>query len=53
MRALYVKRTAGVSCDGTHERALMLCDWLNMKGSLPDMVCCGVSHCSAMAFGAV
>jgi hypothetical protein len=48
-----VKRTDGVSCTGTQERALIVCDWLNMKGRLPDRVCAGVSHCSALAVGAV
>ena len=30
----------------------MSCDWLNMNGRLPDMVCSGDIHCSAAADGA-
>ena len=35
--AVYVKRTAGVSCNGTHDRARFGSDWVNRKG-LPEAV---------------
>jgi len=48
-----VKRICGVSCNGTHERAWICCDWLNMKGCLPPSVIDGASHCRPEASGDV
>jgi hypothetical protein len=48
-----VKRTCVVSCSGTHERAWICCDWLNMKGCCLPAVIDGSSHCRPDAVGAV
>ena len=42
-----------VSCSGTHERAWICCDWLNMKGVFLPSVIAGVSHCRPDASGEV
>jgi hypothetical protein len=43
----------GVSCSGTHERAWICCDWLNMKGDCLPSVIDGSSHCRPEASGEV
>ena len=51
--ASYVSRTPGLSMQGTQLRAWIDWDWVNRNGCLPDVVCRGSSHWSAVACGLV